>query len=168
MPQPDFVLTYRLVAEDFFAMMKSRWRRRTVSSIGLPVLVILVGLWSAHQYWAEGALLDLLGAMALLSSPITAPMINRWAYRRVFEKQRLGTQDVLLHVSAAGIDCDAANGKSHFPWTAISLVEVTPEHIFLWVNDYLGIIVPKRTFEPPARAEQFVAFTTSQASGPPL
>jgi multisubunit Na+/H+ antiporter MnhG subunit len=166
MPQPDFTLTYRLVAEDFFALMGNRWRRRRASVIGLAAFVVGIGLWTAYQWWTGGAWTDLLGAFVLLTSPITVPMINRRAYRRIFEKQRLGTSDVRLAASVNGIDCDAATGRSHFPWSAIGLVEVTADHIFLWLHDYMGIVVPRRAFASPAAADAFAAFAISQAAGP--
>jgi YcxB-like protein len=165
-------LTYRLVPADLLAMLRQKRRHRSKVSVGvritLQVFVLGMCVFALSQWWKTGGWFDLGIAAFLLLAPLVAPLAERLSYRRIFDKQRLGTTDVSFAAGIAGVDVEAAIGQSHFPWTAVSRVDASTEHVFLWLHSYMAIIVPKRVFASPAQAEAFVSFAKSHASGPAL
>jgi hypothetical protein len=110
---------------------------------------------AAAGWWRTRDPVLLALAVFLLSSPITAPMISRRAYDDMFERQRLGAGDTRVdtddhHLSAAG-----PTGEFKFAWSDFRKIDVTPEHVLLWVHDYLCVIVPVRGLDV-AQAQSFV------------
>jgi YcxB-like protein len=172
MEPQTFHLTYRLVPADLLAMLRNRRRHRSKVTAGLRIalhiLILGMGVFALSEWWKTGGWFDLGIAAFLLLSPLLVPLAERLSYRRVFDKQRLGTTDIRFAAGIAGVDVEAATGRSHFPWTAVSRVDASTEHVFLWLHSYMAIIVPKRVFASPAQAEAFVSFAKSHASGPAL
>jgi YcxB-like protein len=167
-----FNLTYRLVPADLLAMLRNKRRLRSKVTgrlrAVLQLFVLAMGVFALYQWWKTGGFIDLGVAVFLLLSRFFVPLAERLSYRRIFDKQRLGSTDIRFAAGIAGVDVEAATGHSHFPWTAVSQAEECTEHVFLWLHVYMAVIIPKRAFASPAQAEAFVAFAKSHASGPAL
>ena len=168
MDDERFNLTYRLTKADYEAMMTSFWRLSPELRNGvraLQVLVVGTGFLAAYFWWRSGDAIALVFAALLLSSPILAPMINKWGYGRAFERQRLGEGEVKLTVDARGVSATTNLGDQHFPWPSVRQVESTPAHLILWLHPYMGVLVPRSAFPSSAEADRFAEFARQSTSG---
>jgi YcxB-like protein len=171
MPTPDFDITYRMQPADFRAMMDSRWRLTATTRIWvllLKALCLSMGTFMGYLYWRDRDWIDGAIAAFFLASPITAPLINNWAYDRAFRHQRLGTADARIAVDAENINVYGPVGDTRFPWMSVQKVDVTPAHIFLWVHQHQAVILPVAAFGTTQRADDFAIFAKTHACGPAL
>ncbi len=168
MDDERFNLTYRLTKADYEAMMANYWRLSPERRNGVRALQILVlgaGLFAAYSWMKNGAWPEAVFAVLLLSSPVVAPMINKWGYGRAFERQRLGEGDVRFTASTEEVAVKTNLGDQHFPWSSVRQVECTPAHLILWLHPYMGVLVPRSAFSSSAEADRFAEFAKQSTSG---
>jgi hypothetical protein len=100
--------------------------------------------------------------MALLLF-ILAPRLQEMLIRRNVRAQMKGRQNSLLSESIrVSLQEDellikTASSENHFKWSVILNVTEIPTHYFLWISLRDAIIIPKRVFETPEQAREFIA-----------
>jgi hypothetical protein len=167
-PAQPIALTYRLAEADYFALMDRYWRLTRVRHWrvrALQVFVIGSGVFAAFFAWHERDPVFAVFAAVLLSAPITAPMINRWAYARAFRRQRLGLSDVHVTLDGEGLGTQSDRGKATYFWKTVERIDVTPNHAFLWVSPGVAIILPAAAFGDTAAFNRAVDFCRARVQG---
>jgi YcxB-like protein len=171
MDAPQFDVSYRLTPEDFSAMMDSSWRltpARRWRLRAIQVFTVLAGVFAlAVGVYLPDWLAIGLGVLSL-SAPIGAGIINRWAYGRIFERQRLGSGDVHMQADDVAISLFGPISDMRLPWASIQSVDETGHHVILWVHRYLAVPVPVAAFPSPAEATRFAAFARAHMVGKPV
>ncbi|MFM9938898.1 MAG: YcxB family protein [Hyphomicrobiaceae bacterium] len=165
MGAPLFDVSYRLTPDDFTAMMNSSWRLTPARRWRLRAIQAFTMLGGAFAlavgvYWTDWLAIGL-GALSL-TAPLLAPMINRWAYGRIFERQRLGSGDVRMQADEAAISLFGPISDTRFPWASVQSVDETREHVILWIHRYLAVPIPAAAFGSPAEAARFAAFAKAR------
>jgi hypothetical protein len=166
-----FDLRYWLAAADFRAMMNAHWRLsrfRMWRVRGLRAFVLIGACVAGYGWWTTSEPVDAVVAILLGSSPLLAPVINRWHYDRAFRRQRLGEAEARLIVDEAGVQFRSALGEARYPWTSVRRVEKSAGRILLWIHPYQALIAPPGAFRDAAQQQLFLAMATEKTEGQSL
>ena len=164
----SFSVTFRPTEADYVALMDRYWKLTPGRVWGVRALqawVIGAGAIAAYLAWKTRDAVFTFAAVALLSSPLTIPYINRRGYGRIFRSQRLGEADATVTIDDAGVSSVSALSTQNFPWTSISNVDVTAQHAFLWINPYLAIMLPAAAFGDRATFDRAIDFCKARVQG---
>lgn len=129
-------------------------RRMAVAHVGMLALFSMaaVAFWWAGDRATAVLIFAALGLIAFLTY-----VVGPWQMRRQFENQRLGASAIDLVADEAGVETRSTLSESRNTWAAIQKVDELPDHVILWPNDRVGLIVPRRGFSSPDAADGFIA-----------
>lgn len=163
----SYDLTYRLSADDYVAMMDLYWsmtRGRRLWVLFLQLIVFVAGIKEAITWWTYGEWLDGAAALLLLSAPLSVPLINRRAYKRSFEKQRLGEGDVRLTADSEAARFKWVVADFSVPWRNVERVDSAGGRTFIWISGAQAMIVPRGAFASDADAGNFATWARERFS----
>ncbi|MEQ1653395.1 MAG: hypothetical protein ABL897_12965 [Hyphomicrobium sp.] len=168
---PPFVVTFRPAEDDYVALMDRYWKltpKRVLGVRTLQALVIAASAVAAYLAWKTRDVVFTFAAAALLSWPLTVPYFNRRGYGRIFRRQRLGEADATVTIDEKGVSAVSSISSQSFPWTAISMIDVAPDHAFVWINPYFAVMLPAAAFSDRATFERAVDFSKARVQGDPF
>jgi hypothetical protein len=158
---PEFDLTYRIERHDYRQMMHAYWsltafrRWRVRFLMAIPAAAALFAIFKFSE--SHDPYFLLLAAMAA-SAFIFAPMINDLSHDRVYRRLDLAGKSIRMLADPTGLSTTmTGKGESKTPWSAIAAVTARQDHVFLWLNPYNAIIVPRRAHPDAASADRFEA-----------
>ncbi len=166
MPQ-EFRLRVERTAADYHAFVRQSARERNNASgyrifsfgVGivamLAVLILMHAAFGAEPMNAARLALALLAAFGVwfLALWITAPLFRD----RLNQPPSLFLGAVELSADADGIALANDGFSQRFVWSLVSDVVETAAYVFLRIGGRSSIVIPKRAFDPPPRAAEFVA-----------
>ncbi len=129
------------------------------------VMMLVVAVYSAANNDIEFAIFAALLAVLLACLRL---VVAPWQQRRQFEHQRLGEHPVEMIADEDGFESNSALTEGRQKWAGIRQVDDGPEHVFLWPNNRIGWIVPKRAFASQEEAEAFAKFAKEKTAGQKL
>ncbi len=160
-PPISFELTYRIERQDYRQMMHAYWsltsfrRWRVRFLMAIPAAAAILGL---AEFVATRDPRFLLMAAVGASAFGLAPAINVHSYDRVYHRLDLAEKEIRLTADPTGMSTAmTSKGESKLPWSAVTVVTARPAHLFLWLNPYNAVIVPRRAFPDAATADLFDA-----------
>lgn len=167
----NFQARFRINADDFaaFSVAYARlnaWRRnsRVVATI-IALLFLLGSIWFATVgELALAAFYCTIGGLLLGLLFVFKPMLER----RQFRRQKLGDYEIDFSAGEDGFSIDAEVSCGTNKWSFIHRVDDFEHHVFLWPNDRIGYIVPKRAFASPQEAQGFVELAKEKTVGQTL
>lgn len=95
-------------------------------------------------------------------------VLEPWIWRRSFVRQHIGEHEMTLTGGDEGFSLKSAVSSGKVAWVAIRRADILPDHIFLWPNDRIGYIVPKRGFATPEEADAFAKLAMEKTLGKTL
>lgn len=166
-----FQARFRINSDDFAAFSDAyarlnAWRR--YSRIGATIiafLLLLGSVWFAKTGdRALAAFYCTIGCLLLGLLFVFKPMLVRQQFRR----QKIGNHDIIFTADEDGFSTDAEVTRGTNKWSYIHRVDDFEHHVFLWPNDRIGYIVPKRAFASPLEAQGFVELAMQKTVGQTL
>ena len=93
-----------------------------------------------------------------------------WAAGRIPRENGGVLGEHVVTLREDGLMEETAINRTALTWFAISDIIEQPQHIVLMIDHSMGIIIPKRSFDSPANAQQFLANAVRlwKSAGPAL
>ena len=167
----QFNVRYRWTLDDFNVFSKAQMRLtrgRCFAYIILRAFVVMLFAAAAWAFWAGNWGLAVYFLVLGLALVVTWTVVAPWQRRRSFEDQRLGEFDVDFSADEEGFTSKSELGEGKLKWSSIRKVDDLADHILLWPNKRIGLMVPKRAFATRADAEAFVQFAKEKTVGQTL
>lgn len=149
-------LAFRLEKEDIlrcreYSCSKSQDFKRCVSSFILSSIGLPIGLFIIFNSIKISLIVTI--PMMLLHILALHPGPRRTAFKAVEDHYELQKQSVTI--SPDGISKSTNFQESFYMWNSIAKIENTNEYIYLFTNELMTIIVPKRIFNIKDEALKF-------------
>lgn len=153
-----YSLGYRMDRSDFVALSKVLTRQKPIRVVlelvlyfgallaiaavagGPQNLLDTLGRFMTSPLFLAYLPLILLGPVLLLLTPQITGLIAAMVYRR----SPIADREVLLHLSAEGIEGGPADLYARVGWAAVQQLVETPTHLFLRISQREALFIPRR------------------------
>jgi YcxB-like protein len=175
----DQTVTYRFGRADYIALLKARRSLSVFSRFGrwgryVCYGLFFVGLINLNNVlsWTFDPLIDgAASAVAFVVVVLMAP-VGEWAADRilslwVFPRFVVANKEITIAFADDGLHTKNGGMEGKIPWSAVTRVLETKDHLYLWISRAETIIVPRRALASDDAAAALAAYIKSKVPAAP-
>lgn len=159
-PAALFTVRFRMTRGDYMAL-SAMLTRRPLSRVVIELAIYVAALLALALIVAGGNVEAAIRAIGQLFTPptgllylalilagplllILTPWITGLIAGIIYRRNAIADQDIVLHLTAQGIEGGAVDLYSRIGWAAVNRLVETPDHLFIQISPREALIIPRR------------------------
>jgi len=163
------------LAQHYYSSSATVRRSRILNQASVPVVLVLIAVlaYSRDPHYLLLASPFLVLAIVWV---VCYPRLHKWYLSQTTEKMfaesayEKGFGTYTLNLSETGIASSSPVGEGKYPWSSVTRISLTPDHLFIFLADPQGYAIP-RAQVPEAKLQEIKEFaermTHSQEAASP-